>query len=65
MNNTESEIAQKYQGININDLSRRNPQKSCIICARNKCGNHNMANDSCSVFIPATVEQWKEFYFRR
>ncbi len=65
MNNIESEIAQKYPGINVNDLSRRTPQKSCIICARIRCGNHRMVNDSCSGFIPATVEQWKEFYFRR
>jgi len=55
------EVAKAYPGINLGQLSLRNPYESCVICGYLQCGNHRMVNDSCRKFKPATLPEWLSY----
>lgn len=58
---TITKIKVRYKGIDVESLSFRTPEKSCVICSKVQCRNHYTSNDSCVNFSPATVEEWNSF----
>lgn len=52
------EICDKYFGVNIEDLSVRFPNRSCVICYHNDCNNYGSKKDTCNKFKYISPEDW-------
>lgn len=44
------EIKKMYPEINTDDLSLRNPWKSCVLCSKKECPEINSSKNSCVKF---------------
>jgi hypothetical protein len=55
------DVMKAYPGINLSQLSARNPYKSCLICGYLQCGNHRMLGDSCEKYKQATLAEWLSY----